>query len=270
MNRRKLYLLVLLAVAGCGGDYILTASDHIAPVGGEALAVARLQRREIYRLAVSIEDAPVEFRLADGQRRVAYTDNLGYAASAVPAPKVQGKYRMSIFHQDSEGDVVTGEATIYAWDADRPVVAVDFDFLPPVGSEDGQAAKLALSGLARQANLIYMTRRPVAEHRRIHDELDAAGRPDGPVLPWQRQRWHVRHWGRFNLPKIVIESRLVSQLVEIRRAFPHLRVGVCGSELAAAAFREAGLESVIVGSAEVGSDEVERRKSWAELAERGI
>ena len=58
----------------------------------------------------------------------------------------------------------------------------------------------------------------------------------------------------------MIESRLVSQLTELRKQFAGLEVGVCDSSLAARAFTEAGLEARVIGEG----------TSWSDLAERGL
>lgn len=255
---------------GCSGEYVLTAPNHVAPVGVEAPVVVRLQRREFYRLFMSVKDAPVQFQIGDGPERAAYTDDLGYAATTLAALAKAGKYCVKITHQDRDGDILTGEATIYAWDAARPVVAVDLDSLPDAGSKAAQEASSALAAVARRANMLYMTRRPIFEHGTMHAEMTKAGFPDGPVLLWQRQYWHIRPVGRYRVPKVIVETRLVSQLTEVRKVFPRLQVGVCASDIAARAFVEAGLQCLVIGQAGAGLENVKRRQSWAELASAGI
>ncbi len=270
MHRAKLICVLVFALGGCGGEYILTAPDHIAPVGREAVVVVRLQRSEVYKLARSVKNALLQFRIASGPERAAYTDDLGYAGTTVAVPARTGRYRMAITHQDNEGDIITGEAAIYAWDAPKPVVAVDLDCLPAHGSRDTEAAWSALIRIGARANILYLTRRCASEHQRIHEEMKMAGYPDGPVLLWQRERWHIRRCGRYRMPKVIVESRLVSRLVEIRKIFPGLKVGVCTSALAAGAFADAGMEPLVVGRTEVGVTNVTRRKSWVDLAAAGI
>ena len=270
MCRLRLLFCVGLMSAGCSGEYILTAGDHVAPTGGPVLAVIRLQRSELYKLAMPVKNAPVQFRVEGAPERVAYTDDLGYAGARLAAPGKAGKYRMSIKHQDSDGDVLSAEATVYAWDAAGPVVAVDFDCLPAVGGQDAKAARSALAGINRRASILYLTSRPVAEHKLVHSQIASAGYPDGPVLLWQRQLWHIRQGGGNMLPEVVVRDRLVSQLAELRKAFPNLKKGVCSTRLAAKAFAEAGLACVIVGPAEVDPGGVVYRKSWEKLVAEGI
>ena len=270
MHRGKLFFCLPLVLVGCSGRYILTAGDHVVTVGGEAPVVIRLQRSEVYKVAMSVKDAPVQFRIGDGPERWAFTDGLGYAGTPVPVPAKTGKYRVDITYQDREGDVLNGEAAVYAWHVGRPAVAVDLDCLPPAGGNDAEAAASALTTVGRRANILYLTRRPVAEHQRVHADLEAAGYPDGPVLLWQREYWHVRPVGKYAVLMIAVESRLISQLAQVRKAFPRLDVGICASDLAARAFTEAGLRCLIVGQAEVGVGNAMHRKSWEELAAAGI
>ena len=44
MPRPLPLLLAALLTQGCGGYYVLTVPDQVGPAGGDAVAVARLQR----------------------------------------------------------------------------------------------------------------------------------------------------------------------------------------------------------------------------------
>jgi len=263
--------LCAATACGCGGDYILTVPDQIAPVGGEAVTVVRLQRNDFFVLAPAIEEAAMRFRAADGPLRGAYTDKLGYAGAAVPVPREPGRYAMEVAHLDIHGDEVARKADLYVWEPSRPVVAVDMDCLPGLWIGSSKSASDALRGLAVGANLLYLTRRSARRHRTAHEALTKAGYPAGPVLTWQRERWHIVRDGRFRLPRIVVESRLVSQLPELRKSFPGLTMGVCDSALAARAFSAADMEVMVVGGAPVDrAAKVRRRNSWADLAAKGL
>ncbi|MCK4601950.1 MAG: hypothetical protein KAU28_05760, partial [Phycisphaerae bacterium] len=88
-------------------------------------------------------------------------------------------------------------------------------------------------------------------------------------LLWQRQRWHITRKGRFGLPRIVVESKLVSRLPHLREDFPTMLAGICNSQLAAKTFAEAGMRVIAVGSPAVKAPDVTHRKSWSELAAVG-
>lgn len=272
MSRRSMLgaALAALAASGCGGQYIVTVPDQIAPAGGEATAVVRLQRNDFFVLAPAVKSAAIRFRVADGPEKGAYTDKLGYAGTTVPVPAKAGRYRLMVSHLDDYGDEVVAAAPVYVWQPDRQLVAVDMDCLPGLWLGSSEQAARAMRRLVVGANLLYLTRQSAGRHAQAHKTLTQAGYPDGPILTWQRQRWHIVREGRFNLPRVVVESRLVSQLPEIRRVFPKMTLGVCDSALAAKAFAAAGMQVALVGGAAADiPTEVRRHKSWADLAAKG-
>jgi hypothetical protein len=263
-------LAALAAASGCGGQYILTVPDQVARAGGQTTAIVRLQRNDFFVLTPAVKDAPMRFRVADEKERGAFTDKLGYAGTTVPVPARPGPHRLRVTHLDRFGDEVVAEAPVYAWDPNRPVIAVDMDCLPGLTLGSSAQASRALQRLAASAKVLYLTRRSTRRHAETHKMLERAGYPDGPVLAWQQQRWHIVREGRFRLPRVVVESRLVSQLPELRKLFPKMDVGVCDAHLAAEAFAAAGLKVLLVGRTPVDvQTQVLRRNSWADLAARG-
>jgi len=272
MRPRRCIVLAwaLVLSAGCGGEYALTVGDQVLPAGGQATMVARLRRNDFFVLDLPIKQAALRFRIAEGPQRCATTDELGYAAAQPDVPAARGRYVVTIEHQDIQGDEVAAEAHAYVWDAQKPVIAVDFDCLPRRRQrQDVASARLAISRLGGAANIIYLTRRSTGSHEQCHEDLKAAGYPDGPVLLWRRQRWHIVP-GRYKIPRLVVESRLVSQLGQLRRDFAGLSVGICDSSLAAKAFIRAGMTAAVIGGASVKADKVKRFASWKVLAEEGL
>jgi hypothetical protein len=261
--RSSILLSLLLAAPGCGGGYILTVPDQVAPAGRDAVAVVRLQRSEIALFALPVSDALIHFQAGDGLQRGAYTDKQGYAGTTVPAPSRQGRHVFRVGHMDKDGDEIFREAPFYSWDANRPAVAVDLDCLPPRRSAAAQAARDGLQRLAANRNICYVTRRPVASHPAAHMELQAGGYPDGPVLLWQQQLWRVVREGTYQF-RVVVEPRLVSQLSVLRRALPRLDAGVTDSASAAKGFADAGLRVFFVGSA-TAPGAVTRLTDWNQL-----
>lgn len=254
---RVLCLLICVSVlTGCGGQYILSACDQLAPIGQEAAVVVRLQRNDFFVLSPAVAGALMRMRIEDRPERGAYTDKLGYAGTTVRAPSAPGKYRVFISHTDIEGDEVSAVAAVYVWDPAKPVMAVDLESIPirPSAAEPG--AKAALLEISRRANIIYFTRRSVAEHEQAHAALKTAGYPDGPILLWQRKHWHIVRGGKYKFPRIVVESRLVSQLRRLRKVFPMLQVGFCDSQLAADAFLAEGMTCVVIGKAKVKARDI--------------
>jgi hypothetical protein len=268
-------LALSILLNGCGGYYILTVPDQVAPAGGAAPAVVRLQRNDFFVLAIPEEQSLMVMSAAGGPQRGAYTDKEGYAGTTVPVPDEPGRYEMTVFHTDREGEEVRATAPVYVWPADAPIAAVDLDGLPWHGGKKDEAAG-ALNALAAERRILYMTRESVAAHARLHDDLAAAGYPDGPVLVWRRQYWHVEDPDRWKAPRILVTSTMVSQLAEMRRTFANLDVGVCTSRLAARGFAEANLNCAVVGRARARPEDVapgaavRRFDSWSALGEGGL
>ena len=271
---RTIFMAAVAALAlgtgGCGGHYILLVPDHVVPVGAEVAVVAQLRRNDFFVLDLVVRGAAMKFRVGRGRMRAAYTDKLGYAGALVPVPDRSGRYRLSVRHTDPEsGEEIAGGAYLYVWDAARPVLAVDLESLPYLGQADLPAARAVLRRFARDGNVLYLTRRRGSEHDLAHGRIMACEYPDGPVLLWRRKRWHVVRGGRLRLPVVVVESQLVSQLAEIRRMFPALKGGLCGSDLAAKALAEAGLSCTFVGKVP-RSPQARWYQSWQVLADCGL
>ena len=301
MRKLAVLLTALAPLAGCGGHYILTVPDQLAPAGTETVTVCRLLRNDFFVADLPVREAAMQFRIGDAKERAAYTDEIGYAAAPVPVPLKLGRYEMEVRHMDDESEVVSVRVPVHVWDPSVPVVAVDLDSLPrntvdrmtairnslfssrgrkqpPAGAKPAattlttemRASAEALTRLGRNANIVYMTRQDVGEHGAVHAWLDRGGYPDGPVLLWQRQNWHIVRLGQFRIPKIMIESRLVGQLSELRKGFPKLTTGITTSSLAARSYSSAGLTCVMIGPEGAPGAKVTRRASWRELNERGL
>jgi hypothetical protein len=234
------------ASAGCGGQYVVTVPDQLAPAGGQTAAVIRLQRNEFRAVNMPVDAAPVRMRAGEAPERCAYTDRLGYAGAMLPAPKAPGRYDFLVSHLDPWGDEVDGRGNYYAWEPNAPAVAVDLDGLPGLTTPNAGDAPAAIRRLAGTANVLYLTRRSPRELAAIHWQINEAGYPDGPVLCWQREDWHVTYEvvANVTVPRIVVEARLVNSLPSIRQTFPNLKVGACNSAMAAEAFKAAGMRVV--------------------------
>jgi uncharacterized protein YceK len=267
---RTLCLSLLIAAAllgGCSGEYVITAPDQVADANGTAATVVRLQRQEFWFYAESVEGALLRLRIGEAGQRGAYTDELGYAATSVLAPAEPGVYALSVDLQDDVGVEASRRARAYVWPADQRIYAVDYDALPPAASDEARQAAEALGRLAAGgAALCYMTRRGVDEHHRVHEELASRGCPDGPVLLWQREYSHLVYDEWWKLPRLVVETRLVSELETLRERFANVAGGITSRPLAAKAFEQAGLPCLMVGSArapDVG--ELRRVEGWTQL-----
>ena len=257
---RRLLILILLAPAvlgGCGGYYTLTVPDQLAPAGKDAVTVVRLQRNDFIFTPMPVKQAAMRMFVAGYPERAAFTDELGYGGTSVAIPAKPGRYKMTVAHLDKLGEEISATVPLYVWNAERKIVAVDLDCVLACSQVD--QVRLALNKLAADSNILYLTRKEVKDYATLHERIEAIGHPDGPILSWRRQRWHIEPGGKLGL-RVVIEPRLVNQLDEIRKEFASLEVGVCDSSLAGRAFTDAGIQAVVIGDG----------ISWSELSERGL
>ena len=254
-------VVIALALSGCGGQYILTVPDQVANPGGQVVAVARLQRNDFFVLAPPIQDAAIRFFFTDGPDRGAYTDRLGYAGVSLPAPAQPGQYVLNATHLDREGDQAATAVPAYIWDAKAPAAAVDLAALPDHAGTQQEAAKASLAALKARSNIIYLTDEKPLRHAEIHRRLADQGYPDGPVLLWQREFWHVTYASGW-IPVVKIETRLVSQLGVLRQTLPKLAAGITRSPAACKTFLAAGMRCLVLGHVDSQDPKVVQDNTW--------
>ena len=286
-------LLLPALLGGCGGYYILSVPDQIGSTEGDIVPICRLQRQEVFLYFRPQEGASMRFRVFAtdkaalhpagdrhvardllGQERAARTDELGYAAVALPLDDVPvhskpGVYTLKVSLQDPTGEEKQAITPVYVWEADKPVIAVDITALPKAWDETSEIAQQALTVVAKTANIIYLTREDTPTHKRQHQWLADNGYPDGPVRLWQRERWHLVRSGPLRLPTLVIETRLVSQLADMRQIFTNLKTAIAGSRLAGKAFENAGIPYHAVGAGKkLLGDGPANNSSWKALLDQ--
>ena len=286
MHRAVPWVVLVSLCGGCSGGYLLTAADCLAPAGGQAPVVVRLQHRELPRVTPPAKAEALRFRVAQGPLRAAQTDKNGYASALVPVPQAAGVYPMAISLQDIEGEEAHWEVRTFVWDPGRPIVAVDLDALPRRGRGDAEA-RAALTGLAEKANLVYLTDDPIAKFPKLRQTLAWAELPEGPILPWRAEGWWQWQWRwpwqwqwqwrwrwqwpwRWQWQGDWWKNRtVVSPLEGLRQVFPTLQTGIAASPLAVQAFQQAGMKCLLIGTVR-GAGEGVRSTSWAELTEKGL
>ena len=214
---RLIPLMVLFGLlAGCGGEYRFTVPDPIAPAGGEAAAVLRLQRQEVAFWFRPAREAMVRFQVEQGPLRAAFTDKNGYAGAAVPVGDVTGIFYLQLAHTTLRGDEYETYIPTYVWDPRARVTAVDVKALPRRSNE---AQQEQMARLAAGSYIVYFTTEDVGDHNELREKLAKAGYPQGPIV--QRQA------GMIEL---------------LRERFPRLEVGVASSGRITRYFDAAGLE----------------------------
>jgi len=255
---RMCWLVLAVLLGGCGGEYVLTAPDVLGLPGESAPAVIRLQRREFWFHAPPCRDAAIIFCLDQEQTQCARTDKAGYAAVGVMLPESPGRYRLSLHHQDTLGDTVSGQAWVYVLSPDRPVVAVEVDGLPAEGRAVAEAAA-ALERVAEQAELVYATQESAARPELARRFLHNAGYPDGPVLPCVlADPWYSGWPGR--------QPQEPGMLEQLRQRVPAFRWAVTARVDTVEAFRRAGLEVILVGDGSAGVQGARSVAGWGELS----
>ena len=259
-------LLAGLCSGGCGGYYVITVPDQLAKAGEDAAIVIRLQRNDFDMIDMATKNAPVRFRIGEGDARFAYTDSDGYAGTIVPTPEDPGRHILEIYYKDSDGIEITGHAPVYVWGPEERIVAVDVESLPlDVLNPDRRAARQALDRISKRAAVIYLSRKDVSHFADLRQQILAAELPDGPVLPWRRQYYRMLR-GRWGIPRIVFSSHLVSQLDQLKRTFPNLVWGITDSGIGADEFGESGLTTYMLGHSDGAVVGRTRHTSWTDLS----
>ncbi|MCD6364646.1 MAG: hypothetical protein J7M14_02100 [Planctomycetes bacterium] len=258
------------ALGGCSGQYVLTVGDQIAPTGGAAAVVVRLQQYEFATHKRSLQDMPVRFRIDDGPERAAFTDELGFAGVSLAAGKTEGKKRLLVSLQTASGDEVSTEAPLYVWNKNSPIVAVDLDSLPDKADPQAPHAAKALGKLSADTHILYLTRQSPYRKARIRAKVAALGYPDGPILLWRWKDWHFVRTGRLRLYWIVIEANLASRVSYLTKLMGNFRAALCGSAETADVFLRAGITPVIIGNKRPAPAGLTAYRSWADAAAKGI
>lgn len=258
--------VTMLASAGCSGRYNFTVPEQVAPVGGEAPIVVRLNRSEVGTFAPAVKDAAIQFRIDDGPIRAAYTDKDGFAAAMVPVPGKEGQYFLSVYTCDKDGRQAAVYCPVFVFDVNRQVVAVDLEMIYSGKLGLAADAKAVMDSVATKANIVYLTTRDPGEFPRVRMELKSRGLPDGALLTWERQQWYMDNSGQF--PRMIVANRLVSPLSNLRQTFKAFDTAICQDDLSARAFASAGLNVIVIGSEKVSlsGPKIIRYASWGALA----
>lgn len=270
--RRERWMWVVLGLsvglAGCGGQYVVSAPDQVGAAGSEAPVVIRLQRNDFFVLDMAWKEAPIRFHISRGGQRVAYTDDDGYAGTLVPTPVKPGHYAVTIEYQDLDGEEIFAQAPVYVWDPAETVVVVEYEALPMdvLDLEAAEAAE-ALQAVAKGARIVYLTRYDVDEHQYAHQQLAAGGYPAGPVLRWTRERYPVKK-RKYGITHWRMAPMLVSQLDALKQTFPKLSIGIASTGLAAETFAGIGLKTYMVGWEDAPTSEDIVVTSWLEMSIR--
>ncbi len=253
---RMSLLLVMSCVGGCGGEFILTATDAVGLPGERAAVVVRLQRREFWLHAPPLSDAAITFRRPEGGLVAARTHKDGYSAVAVELPRRPGRYPLELHHQDTQGDTVSSRTELYVLAPDRPIVAVDLDSLP-FGRGSAPRAAAALRRIEERAQILYVTGHRSDPCSVVHQRLAKAGYPDAAVVSCARGRpWQG--------PAVWGDEEGIA-LAALRQRLPLLRWGIAADDDSAELFQQAGLFVLAVKDASARRAAHVFFPTWSEL-----
>lgn len=267
MNRTLLALAgsaLLWLLGGCGGELRLVAPDQLAASGAKSDTVLRLLRNEFGGLMLPLKEAPLQVRVEQGPMVSARTDDKGYAALSVPVGEQPGLFHVRVDLLDNHGREFRRFVPVYVMDPKMAVVAVDYEAVRD--PKNIVAVREALARIASNAYLVYFTDKPVASHVALHSHLREARLPDGAVVGWEQQAWHISGEGVNR--RLVIEERLVSPLAYLRVKFPQMRWGLASSPASARAFLDAGMKAYMVTAEKPPKGALAR--PWNDLAKNGL
>lgn len=267
MNRTLLALIgasFLWLLGGCGGEFQLMAPDQLAAAGSRSDTVLRLMRNEFGGLMLPLKEAPLQVRVGEGPLVSARTDPKGYAAMSVPVGEQPGLFHLKVYLLDNKGREFTRYVPVYIMDPKMAVVAVDFDAVRD--PKNIGVVREALERIASNAYIVYFTDESVARHGMLHVHLRQARLPDGAIVGWEQQAWHISGEGIHR--RLVIEDRMVSPLAYLRAKFPQMRWGLAGSPVAARAFLESGMKAYMVAGDPPPKGALSR--PWKDLAQNGL
>lgn len=233
IEKVRVYGGLMLALIGCANfgcaRRLLIAEDVVFPQGRPAELAAAVDQQSLVIFTKGIPDTPVEFVLDNEPVAKAVTDKEGRAAVQPVPVQSQPTYKA---RANLGGKVVESTGRIYAWDPEKPAVAIDIDETLSLSEYiniiwgDGLVSKplpgspQAVQQLAKEYQIIYWSIRPRFMYHRTRRWLEKHGFPDGPML----------FTDSFHAAFHQVE-RKEKMLAELREKWPNVRVAV-GDKLA--------------------------------------
>ena len=258
--RTRIVIGIALAAAGVAAraadgrfGAVLTAFDELARPGEVVTVRAKLEHDGLAGLHPHLHDHLLAFGGPGVGAREARTAGEGIAAVEVRTPggpgggveRVRVRFDGSRHHRPAEAT-----ARVFAWPAGRPILVVDIDhtisdrrerdvlFVDNAAIPAVDGAVDALTKLARSYRIVYLTARDESLFNKSRAWLEARGFPEGPLF--------TRDYNLFGPGQGAFKRRF---LVDLRRRFPDLAVGVGDTPDDARAYLDAGLKAVLLGPA---------------------
>lgn len=235
----------LLAAAGCAPP-MLSVDDAVALDGRPVVFVAHAERPQVLGLRSEIEHVTISFRVDGREVRRADTGGSGRAVAEfrLPRPGITAFEARAVI--DGCEQQTTG--TIFAWSAERPIIAVDIDNTicrteyedlllkaEDVESRPISGSRETLTGLSGDYHIAYVTGRPRIYLEKTRAWLRRNEFPPGPVVTAPRLRDMIKY-----------KTLKRTMLANLRRRWPNLLIGIGNEPLDAEAYGANGMLALIV------------------------
>jgi hypothetical protein len=215
----------LVWASGCARP-VLSVDDAVVLGGAQMPAKAVVERPLALGFRSGVKKAVVQFSAADRPIGSGRTETKGAACTECALPP----HGCSDFTATVtiDGKTIQRSGTVFHWDADRTIVAVDIDDTLSLtnyaslmigardrGSRPYRGAVAAMNALARDYHIVYVTARPRFMLERTRQWLQAQGFPAGPLVvsaswaEWRNQSAYKRR-----------------ALANLRKQWPNLLIGI--------------------------------------------
>jgi len=242
---------------GCS-PAILTVDSLVLVRGQESMLLAQLEREPVLGFRDGVENVWVRFFVGGRQVAEKLTADEGRASTFRELSPATGAEFEAIAVVDGRTVRTTGsifdwrdDLTIIAVDVDGTISDTDFDDLV-FDDEDKESTPIsnsreALSALANDFHIVYLTGRPRFLLTKTRTWLVKHGFPPGPVIAAGGLRDFLRQ-GDFKR----------ETLATLRQCWPNMLIGIGDKHRDAMAYRANGMLPVIVTAKKVA----QKRRTW--------
>ncbi len=248
--QRLPFLLAAMCGTSCASPYLVTVEDVACPAGDKVRLLGKLEYRGLFVLNKGLEDRDLQFVLNGQPIGDDDTNDEGYA-SIKHRVHGAGVHRLEVRYTDDQGRSHSAEASVFAWDQDRPVLVVDIDgtvsetkkrYLLGNGMDrskpvDG-AAEL-LGELAKRFHVVYLTARPREMAVKTRSWLRAHKFPAGPLLTWDIDKYEFS-----------ATEYKKDRLDDLKDRFDHVTVGIGDADSDHDAYRRRKLLTILIDPGE--------------------
>lgn len=236
--------MLAFGLSGCGKVFLST-DDAIVRTDGRTTLVANVERARVHGMRRNLEDVEVTFRVQGRKIGTARTDDEGRAALDTSVQPHLREFQVS-FRRDGRKYTQTGR--VFHWKPDRTIVAVDIDetvsdtqyrallLTDHDTSRPIQGSDTALTKLADQCQVVYITGRPRFLWDKTQTWLDRNGFPPGPLITAP------------NLRQCIVQASFKrKELASMRETWPGALIGIGDRGADIHAYGQNGMLTLLVG-----------------------